>query len=962
VTQGSTARATGAAMRLDPQPGEVIDRSRTLEFRWNGRAHQAHPGDTIISALAAAGERVFSRSYKYHRPRGLLTADFLDPGCQLQVGDEPNVRAAHRLVEAGMDVRSQNTWPSLKFDVKAVNGVAGRFLATGFYYKTFIKPERMWPAYERVLRKFVHAGEVSPDTEHGYYDKRYAHPDVLVAGAGAAGMAAAVAAARAGARVLLVEEEHHLGGHLRWGDDTARAVRAELEDQVRSETGIEVLTDSVVVGRYDDNWIGVMQRNLPHVAERLVKVRARSLVVAPGLVERPYVFEGNDIPGVMLSTAARRLINLYAVRPGERAVVFSANPEGDAAVADLHRAGVEIAAVVDARRGQRVVRARGRSGVQSVELADGSRVDCDLLVTAVGWTAPTSLLNMAGAQPVYRAEAARFVPDPARTPDSVLAAGGFAGDGTLDQLREHADAVGREAARRAAQLAHRLHASLPTRPRDAVPTPAPAADPVPIPELPLAEAPELFFSTHGFVDFSEDVSSKDLVTAVKEGYDSVELVKRYTTATMGPAQGKLETVNTVAVVAAATGRSIAETGTTTWRPMYAPVTLGALAGRSFEPIRHSPMQSWHERHRATPLVAGQWIRPEHYGDPGAEVRAVRGGVGIIDVTPIGKLDLRGPDVAKLLNLLYVNKWSKLAVGRVRYGVMCADDGVVLDDGVTGRLGDDHYLMSTTSSGAATVWEWVESWLQTEHPDLQVHVTPVTTAYASINVAGPRSRELLGRLTEGVDLSSEAFGYMNVRTGTVAGVQDCVLWRIGFTGELSYEIHVPAAYGLHVWERLIEAGADLGVVPFGVEAQRILRLEKGHFIVGQDTDGLTQAYTAGLDPLIKLDKADFVGKPELVWQAERGGYPQLVGLLPVDADVVPPEASQIITADGTIAGRITSSRMSPTLGRAICLGQVESGLAGAGTRVTVRLPDGRDVGAVVTAHHAQVDSEGEKQRG
>ncbi|NMH90987.1 FAD-dependent oxidoreductase [Pseudonocardia bannensis] len=948
-------------MRLGPQPGEVIDRNRTIEFRWNGRAYQAHPGDTIISALAAAGERVFSRSYKYHRPRGLLTADFLDPGCQLQVGDEPNVRAAHRLVEAGMDVRSQNTWPSLKFDVKAVNGLAGRFLATGFYYKTFIKPERLWPAYERVLRKFVHAGEVSPDTEHGYYDKRYAHPDVLVTGGGPAGMAAAVAAARAGARVLLVEEEHHLGGHLRWGDDTARAVRAELAEQVRSEPGIEVLTDSVVVGRYDDNWIGVMQRNLPHVVERLVKVRAKSLVVAPGLVERPYVFTGNDLPGVMLSTAARRLINLYAVKPGERAVVLSANPEGDAAVADLQRAGVEIAAVADARRGQRVVRARGRGGVQSVELADGSRIDCDLLVTAVGWTAPTSLLNMAGARPVYRPEVARFVPDPAHTPDGVLAVGGIAGDGTLDQLREHADAVGREAARRAAQLAHRLHGALPTRPRDAAPQPAPVTDPVPIPELPLAEHPELFFSTHGFVDFSEDVSSKDLVTAVKEGYDSVELVKRYTTATMGPAQGKLETVNTVAIVAAATGRSIAETGTTTWRPMYAPVTLGALAGRSFEPIRHSPMQPWHERHGATPLVAGQWIRPEHYGDPAAEVRTVRSGVGIIDVTPIGKLDLRGPDVAKLLNLLYVNKWSKLDIGRVRYGVMCADDGVVLDDGVTGRLGDDHYLMSTTSSGAATVWEWVENWLQTEHPDWQVHVTPVTTAYASINVAGPRSRELLGRLTEGVDLRPEAFGYMNVRTGTVAGVQDCVLWRIGFTGELSYEIHLPASYGLHVWERLIETGADLGVVPFGVEAQRILRLEKGHFIVGQDTDGLTQGYTAGLGSLIKLDKADFVGKPELAWQAERGGYPQLVGLLPVDGDVVPPEASQIITGGGHIAGRITSSRMSPTLGRAICLGQVDSGLAEAGTRVTVRLPDGRDVEAVITAHHAQVDPEGERQR-
>jgi sarcosine oxidase, subunit alpha len=428
----------------------------------------------------------------------------------------------------------------------------------------------------------------------------------------------------------------------------------------------------------------------------------------------------------------------------------------------------------------------------------------------------------------------------------------------------------------------------------------------------------------------------------------------------------------VAVLAEATGSTIGQTGTTTWRPVHVPVTLGALAGSSFEPVRYSPMQPAHERLGARPLVAGQWIRPDHYGDPAAEVRAVREGVGIIDVTPIGKLDLRGPDVGKLLNLLYVNKWSKLDVGRVRYGVMCADDGVVLDDGVTGRLGEDHYLMSTTSSGAATVWEWVENWLQTEHPDWQVHVTPVTTAYASINVAGPRSRDLLTRLADGVDLRSEAFGYMNVRTGTVAGVPDCVLWRIGFTGELSYEIHVPAAYGLHVWEQLMQAGADLDVTPFGVEAQRILRLEKGHFIVGQDTDGLTMGYTAGLGSLIKLDKDDFVGKPELAWQAEEGGYPLLVGLLPVDEDVVPPEASQIVaarsasgaridTGGGHIAGRITSSRMSPTLGRAICLGQVEAALAEAGTRVTVRLPDGRDVEAVVTVHHAQVDPEGERQR-
>ena len=950
-----------ATARLAPQAGEVIDRSRLVEFRWNGKPMTAHPGDSIASALTAAGERILSRSYKYHRPRGLQTADFHDPGCQFQVGDEPNVRGAHRLVSDGMDVRSQNTWPSLRFDVKAVNGLVGRFLATGFYYKTFIKPERLWPAYESILRQFVHAGQVSPEPSGAYFDKRYAHPDVVVAGGGPAGMAAAVAAARAGAQVMLVEEEHQLGGHLRWGSADDLATLRDLRAQVAAEPGIEVLENSVVLARYDDNWVPIVQRGLPHVFERLIKARARTLVVSPGLIERPYVFAGNDLPGVMLSTAVRRLINLYAVRPGLRAVVLSANPEGDAAVDDLRRAGVEIAAVADARRGERVVQADGRGSVRSVTLSDGRQVDCDLLVTATGWTAPTSLLNMSGDMPVYDPGSARFVPDAGALPENVLAAGGVVGDGTVDELVAHGVAVGQEAAtaggprRRRCSRADadpsRTGRTRPLRPTETGHS---------VPALRPAAHPELFRSTtHGFVDMCEDVSSKDIVTAAKEGYDSVELVKRYTTVTMGPTQGKLETVNAVAVLAEATGRTIAETGTTTWRPMYAPLTLGALAGRVPEPVRYSPMQSWHDRRGATPLVAGQWIRPEHYGDPAAEVKAVRTTAGLIDVTPIGKLDLRGPDVAQLLNLVYVNKWSKLPVGGVRYGVMCADDGVVLDDGVTGRLGQDHYLMSTTSSGAATVWEWVEDWLRS-HPEWNVHVTPVTTAYASMNLAGPNSRELLARLTD-VDLDPESFGYMQVRTGTVAGIPDCVLWRIGFTGELSYEIHVPAAYGLHVWELLFEAGADLGITPFGVEAQRILRLEKGHFIVGQDTDGLSQGYTAGLGGLIKLDKEDFVGKPELVWQHERDDHARLVAILPVDRQVVPEEASQIIRPDGRIAGRITSSRLSPTLNRSICLGQVDPDLAAPGTRLTVRLPDGSDVAASVIEGHAHVDPEGERQR-
>jgi sarcosine oxidase subunit alpha len=954
-------------MRLPPQPGEVIDRAREISFTWNGREFPAFEGDTIISALAAAGERVFSRSMKYHRPRGLVTASFHDPGCMVQVGDEPNVRGAHRLVTAGMAVTSQNTWPSLRFDAKAANRFTGRFLTAGFYYKTFIRPQALWPAYEAVLRRFVNGGSVSPGTPHDRPEKRYAHPDVLVAGGGPAGMAAAVAAARAGASVLLVEDEHRLGGHLRWGGEADLAALDGLAAQVAAEAGIEVLTNAVVLGRYDGNWIAVLDRGpgtSGAAAERLVKARAKTLVVAPGLIERPYVIEGNDLPGVMLSTAVRRLINLYAVRPGERAVVLSANTDGDAAVDDLKRAGVEVVRVEDARLGGDVTAVRGRGAVRAVEVADGTRIDCDLLVTAVGWTAPTALLNESGDRPVYDPRAARFFPDRARLPEDVLVTGGIAGDGRLEELTEHGSAAGAEAARRAARIARARRRAVPTQvssrnDRGAGPEAAPA--PVPIPDLPIYPHPELFAGrTPGFVDFSEDVSSKDLEAAVAEGYDSAELAKRFTTATMGPVQGKLETVNTVAVVARATGSSIAETGTTTWRPPYAPVTLGALAGQAFEPVRYSPMQPWHEAHGAVPLIAGAWIRPDGYGDPPAEARNVRENVGIIDVTPIGKLDLRGPDIPRLLNLLYVNKWSKLEIGRVRYGVMCAEDGVVLDDGVTGRLGEEHYLMSTTSSGAATVWEWVENWLQTERPDWRVHVTPVTTAYASINVAGPKSRQLIERVTEGVDLTNEAFPYMHVRTGTIAGVGDSVLWRIGFTGELSYEVHVPAGYGLHVWTTLLAEGADLGVRPFGVEAQRILRLEKGHFIVGQDTDGLTRAFSAGLDWAIKLDKDDFAGKPELAWQLAGGIGPKLVGLQPLDTSVVPEEASLIVDGD-EIAGRITSSRMSPTLRRSICLAQVDARLAEPGTVVTVRLPSGRLIQARVTPQHAHVDPDGGRMR-
>ncbi|NDL57227.1 2Fe-2S iron-sulfur cluster-binding protein [Phytoactinopolyspora mesophila] len=937
-------------MRLGPQPGEVIDRDRPLTFTWNGREHSAFEGDTIASALAASGVRVFSRSLKYHRPRGLMTADAHDPGCIVTVDGEPNVPGGQRRITPGAAVTAQGVWPSLRFDVKAVNRLVGPALSAGFYYKTFMRPRRLWPLYERVLRRFSPGGRVPPVPPAGRYEHLHVHPDIVVAGGGPAGMAAALGAVSAGARVLLVDDQPQLGGHLRWGASAELAALQQLRSDVQAAEGVEVLTDSVVTGRYEDGLVAVVQRDSPEGTERLIKARPAQLIVAPGLIERPYVIRGNDLPGVVLSTAVRRLINLYAVKPGKRAVVFTANDDGIAAATDLERVGVDVRRVVDAREGGDVVRVRGRNRVRAAECGDGQVANCDLVVMATGWTAPVGLIAMAGGRASYHPSAARYVP--AAEPDGVLATGGVVGDGCLDDLIAHGEAVGQEAARRALG----------------------AAQSVAVPALEPAPHPALYSGrTDGIVDFAEDVSAKDLRAAVEEGYDSMELVKRYTTVTMGPTQGKLEGVNAAAIVAAVSGCRIDEVGTTTARPPITPVSIGVLAGRHYQPVRRSPMHNWHVAHGATPLVAGEWIRPEHYGDPAGEVRAVRRGVGIVDVTPLGKFELRGPDVPKLLELLYVNRWQALAVGRVRYGVMCTDDGVVFDDGVTARLGDDRYLLTATSSGATAVGEWIERWLQTERPDWKVHAIAMTDAYASINVAGPRSRELLGRLTTGVDLAPEAFPYMRVRLGEVAGVAGCVVWRIGFTGELSYELHVPAGHGLRVWEALLAAGDNLGVRPFGIEAQRILRLEKGHLIVGQDTDGLTQAYSAGLGWAIKMDKDDFVGKPELAWQRVRDGHLMLVGLQPVDPSIVPPESSQIVEGGaagprgraaagrGRIVGRVTSSRYSPTLDRSICLGFVAPDRAEPGTLVTVLLPTGRRVSARVMPQLAHVDPEGERLR-
>jgi sarcosine oxidase, subunit alpha len=931
-----------APARLGPQPGEVIDRSTSVPFQWNGRRYRAHPGDTIVSALAAAGEDVFSRSFKYHRPRGVLTADFHDPNCLVEVDGEPNVRGAHVLVREGMTVRGQNGWPSVRHDVKRIVALTSPFTGAGFYYKTFMSPRLLRPLYNRVLQTFSPGGHVDRGSREELFDKRFIFHDVVVAGGGPAGIEAAIAAANSGGRVLLVDEQHALGGHLRWGGPEELCILDDLRRRVATTEGIDVLTDAVVFGRYDHNWVGVLERTpIGPPRERLWKGRPGVLVVAPGLIERPYVFRGNDLPGVVLATGVRRLINLYAVRPGHRAVVVAGDPEGEFAARDLERAGVDVE-FVSAAAAPRLRAAHGRSRIESVEFEGGARTRSDLLVIAVGWTSPTALASMAGQRAPFDPRLGRFVLAQAAA-DDVLATGGLVGDGSLDELRAHGRATGEEAARRALRRGEQ--------------------PPVAPPALRSVARRSLFLgATDGIVDFHEDVHRRDVVAAAGEGYDSIELNKRYTTATMGLDQGKLSAVNTIAAMASATGREMSDVGTTTWRPPYVPVSLGALAGRRLAPVRITPMHEWHEAHGASFVRTGDWLRPDTYGDPSGEVLAVRNGVGLIDVTTLGKFELRGPDVPLLLEQVYVNRWLSLPVGGVRYGVMVAEDGAIFDDGVTGRLDDDRYLMSATSSGAERVRRWLERWLQAERPDWRITLRNVTDLYAAMNLAGPRSREVLAGVAEGVDLSPDGFPYMAVRPGRLADV-DGFMWRIGFTGELAYELYVPAGHGRRVWEAVLEAGRDWGIRPFGVEAQRIMRIEKGHPVVGQDTDALTGPFAAGLGRLVKLDKPEMVGRPELAWQADHPdelAY-RLMALQTVDPATVPAESCQLIDENGRIAGRITSSRFSPTLGRSVALALASPRIAREGAPVRVRLTSGRVVDANFLDGHAHLDPEGRRLR-
>ena len=952
--------------RLPEPAGLLLDRAEPIAFRFEGKRYEGFRGDTVASALAANDVAVLSRSFKYHRPRGIHSLSGLDANTLVQVGPAPNRFAEREPLASDLEVTGQNYWGTLRHDRLAALGLLHRFLPAGFYYKAFYKPRWTWPLWAKLIRRIAGLGTVDTNARHGYFDKQYLFCDVLVVGGGAAGLAAAAQAADAGAEVVLADENAALGGALLHGRLDASGIRTadartQLVGDVEVQDRISVMTGTACLGWYADNWLPLVRGN------RLYKLRAKALVVATGSLEQPLVFRNNDLPGIMLGSAAQRLIKLYGVKPGRRAVVATANDDGYAAALDLLDAGIEVAAVVDLRldappsalgdtlAARRVpvhagaapweaVPQRKGPGITRVRVArieeDGvcaPSVDsftCDLLVVCGGHTPAAALLRQAGATFAYDDQ--RHIVGIDELPPGVFAAGGVAGAFGLDD----AIADGRRAGWQAANAAG----------LDAGPEPAAA----PAGDTPAATGNAWPIFPHpdhkAFVDFDEDVQVHDLEDAIAEGYDHVELLKRFTTNGMGPSQGRHSSLNAVRILSRATARSIDESGATTVRQPIVPVTMGQLAGRSFEPVRYTAMHFRHLEAGATMMPAGLWLRPEFYGDKTRraalireETKNVRDNVGIIDVSTLGGLDVRGPDAAEFMNRMYTFAYLKQPVGRSRYVLMTDLGGVVVDDGVACRMHEDHFYVTATTSGVDNVYREM-LWYNAQWR-LKVDVTNVTAALAGVNIAGPNCRPVLESLCDDVDLSPEGFPYMGVREGHVAGIPALFL-RVGFVGELGYELHVPASMGEALWDALLDAGRAHGIRSFGVEAQRLLRLEKGHIIIGQDTDGLTTPHEADMAWALAKKKPFHVGIRSVRMQAAKPLTRKLVGFEMPGTGVEQPKECHLVIREGEITGRVTSVAYSPNLDKVIGLAYVAPDQSEPGQCIEIRVDGGRMVSATV----------------
>ncbi|MBA1273605.1 sarcosine oxidase subunit alpha [Stutzerimonas azotifigens] len=999
--------------------GGRIDRTRPLDFTFNGQRYQGCDGDSLASALLANGVDIIGRSFKYSRPRGIVAAGAEEPNAVLQIGASeatqiPNVRATQQALYDGLVASSTNGWPSVDTDLMGILGrVGGKLMPAGFYYKTFMYPSSLWMTYEKYIRKAAGLGRAPLENDPDIYDHMNLHCDVLVVGAGPAGLAAALAAGRSGARVILADEGEAFGGSLLDTRETLDGKRAtDWVDQVLAELQslpeVTLLPRATVNGYHDHNFLTIHQRLADHLGEtaprgafaqqlprqRMHRVRAGRVVLATGAHERPLVYGNNDVPGNMLAGAVTTYLRRYAVAPGKKLVLATNNDYAYRTALDWLDAGLQVVAVADVRHNPRgswvedarargvrvltgcsVIDVRGSKRVEAARVAaidavamkvtsPGEWLECDLVASSGGYSPVVHLASHLGGRPAWREDLLAFVPGEGF--QKRLCAGAVNGVFNLgDALADGFEA----GATAAAQIGFKHGASELPRTEKRVEEPSFPLFQVPH-EKPTARAPKQF------VDLQNDVTAAGIEQATREGFESVEHVKRYTALGFGTDQGKLGNINGLAIAARSLGIGIAEMGTTMFRPNYTPVTFGAVAGRHcdglFEPARYTAMQAWHLRNGAEFEDVGQWKRPWYFPRPGEDIhaavarecRAVRSGVGILDASTLGKIDIQGPDAREFLNRIYTNAWTKLDVGKARYGLMCKEDGMVFDDGVTACLADNHFLMTTTTGGAARVLQWLELYHQTEWPELKVYFTSVTDHWATMTLSGPRSRELLSQVTD-IDLDRDAFPFMSWKEGLVGGVPARV-FRISFTGELSYEVNVQADYALGVWEQLIEAGKPYDLTPYGTETMHVLRAEKGFIIVGQDTDAsvtpddLNMGWAVGRNKPFSwigwrgMNRADTL----------REDRKQLVGLKPVDPQKVLPEGAQLVfdpeqSIPMTMVGHVTSSYMSATLGHSFAMGVVKGGLKRMGERVFAPLVDGSVIEAEIVSS-VFYDPKGERQ--
>ncbi len=996
------------------QSGGRIDRSKVLHFTFDGKSFSGYQGDTLASAMIANGIDVVGRSFKYSRPRGFVAAGAEEPNGVLQLGASeatqvPNVRATQQELYAGLVAGPTNGWPSVDSDLRGLVGkIGGKMMPPGFYYKTFMFPQTMWETYEKFIRKAAGLGRSPLETDPDVYDKINQHCDVLVVGAGPAGLMAALTAASAGARVIIADEQSEFGGSLLGSRETldGKPAAVWIENTVAELAAFEdvlLLPRSTVNGYHDQNFLTIHERCTDHLADRaptglvrqrLHRVRAKWVVLATGAHERPLVFGNNDVPGCMIASAVSTYINRYGVVPGKELVLMTTNDGGYQAAFDWHDAGRSVVAIVDTRRapgetvsmaakqrginvltGSGIIDVAGSKRVTGVQIAalsdDGTRVSgpvtklkADTVASSGGWSPVIHLAGHTGSRPVWSDEAIGFLPGP--TVQKQLTAGAINGRYTTAAALEQGAAAGREVLTELELGEVFIEVPVTVTTDEAPPTAL-----FQVPHIKKTSA-----APKQFVDYQNDVTAAGIELACREGYESIEHVKRYTALGFGTDQGKLGNINGMAIAATATGRSIPETGTTIFRPNYTPVSFGAIVGRDcgelFDPMRFTAMHAWHVERGAEFENVGQWKRPWYYPRPGEtlqqtldrECLATRNSVGILDASTLGKIDIQGKDAREFLSRVYTNAWAKLAVGKCRYGLMCGEDGMVFDDGVTSCLGENHFLMTTTTGGAAHVYEWLEFYHQTEWPELEVYFNSVTDHWATMTISGPNSRALLAELTD-YDLSNDNFAFMDWREMTVAGVPARV-FRISFTGELSFEINVQANFGLHVWKALFEHGEKYDLTPYGTETMHILRAEKGLIIAGQDTDGSVHPFDLGMGWCVAQKKPfSFIGKRGMARaDCVREDRKQWVGLKTTDPTVVLPEGAQGVFDPSApipmpMVGHVTSSYWSANLNRSIAMGLVKGGLGRMGEKVYYPLADGRVVEAEICSP-VFLDPQGERQ--